>query len=200
MGETSTETREMLIRTGLEMLSERGLGATGIEQVLKKCGVPKGSFYYYFSSKNAFGHEVIDRYDALWRRRLDRIFLDASVTARQRVETYIADSIEGLRKFQYRRGCLIGNVAAELSGLDDSFRHKITAILDGWKNIVARCVQDGIDGREFRSDIEAGEIAEFFWTAWEGAILRAKLDQSPRHLEAFGRLFLQMTEPTQRTH
>ena len=57
------DTRQALIRAGIEMLSERGFVATGIERILKACEVPKGSFYHYFASKNAFGLEVlVDRH------------------------------------------------------------------------------------------------------------------------------------------
>lgn len=60
------ETRELLLRTGVELLTEQGFSATGIDQILRRVGVPKGSFYNYFKSKEAFGAELIERYRVLF--------------------------------------------------------------------------------------------------------------------------------------
>lgn len=46
-----TDARELLMRAGLEVLTEKGFSATGIEEILSRVGVPKGSFYHYFDSK-----------------------------------------------------------------------------------------------------------------------------------------------------
>ena len=57
--EETLETRELLVRAGLEALTEKGFSATGIDEVLKRVGVPKGSFYHYFESKEALLNEII---------------------------------------------------------------------------------------------------------------------------------------------
>jgi len=71
------ETRESLVRAGLVALTEKGFSATGIDEILKAVGVPKGSFYHYFDSKEAFGAELIDRYGQYFARRLERFFADS---------------------------------------------------------------------------------------------------------------------------
>jgi TetR/AcrR family transcriptional regulator, transcriptional repressor for nem operon len=183
------DTRQALIRAGIEMLSERGFVATGIERILKACEVPKGSFYHYFASKNAFGLEVLVEYDALWQRKLARLLRDSNTTPLQRIDNYILEAAEGLKKFDYKRGCLVGNMAQELAGLDDAFRVKISAILTAWGGIVAECLREAVDCSEVRRDLDVEKTAEFFWTAWEGAILRAKLDRSVDQLQKFRDVF-----------
>src|SRR5574343_259443 len=66
------DTRELLLRTGLEVLTEKGFSATGIDEILGRVGVPKGSFYHYFDSKEAFGLELIQRYGDFFAHKLDR--------------------------------------------------------------------------------------------------------------------------------
>lgn len=68
----------MLVRAGLEALTEKGFSSTGIDEVLKRVGVPKGSFYHYFDCKEAFGAELIDRYARYFAHKLERHFGDAS--------------------------------------------------------------------------------------------------------------------------
>src|SRR5574343_599729 len=69
--EDTLETRELLLRAGLEVLTEKGFAATGIDEVLKRVGVPKGSFYHYFDSKEAFGAALIDRYASYFALKLE---------------------------------------------------------------------------------------------------------------------------------
>ncbi|WP_455132527.1 TetR/AcrR family transcriptional regulator, partial [Microbacterium aurum] len=66
------DTREALLRCGMAVLTMQGISATGIDTVLKRVGVPKGSFYHYFDSKDAFGFEVLHRYAGYFARKLDR--------------------------------------------------------------------------------------------------------------------------------
>lgn len=109
------ETRARLVQIGTELLSEKGFGSTGLEEILEKASVPKGSFYYYFESKAKFGFAVIDHYDYLWAQKLHRLLRDPAVTPLARVDNYIAEGIRGLEKYAFRRGCLIGNMGQEMA-------------------------------------------------------------------------------------
>ena len=66
------ETRQALVRAGVALLTEQGFCATGIDEVLSRVGVPKGSFYHYFTSKEAFGAELIDSYATYFDHKLQR--------------------------------------------------------------------------------------------------------------------------------
>ena len=66
------ERRELLIRVGVELLTEKGFVSTGLDEVVKKAGVPKGSFYAYFESKEAFGLVLIDSYAQYFNSKLDK--------------------------------------------------------------------------------------------------------------------------------
>ena len=53
--------RDKIIAAGVEMVAASGFNATGIDAILKAAGVPKGSFYHHFGTKENFGIEVINR-------------------------------------------------------------------------------------------------------------------------------------------
>ena len=59
---TAQQTKELLLAKGAEILHRKGFHDSGIQEVLEATGVPKGSFYYYFKSKEDFGLQVIDIY------------------------------------------------------------------------------------------------------------------------------------------
>lgn len=179
------ETRSRLIQIGTEILSEKGFDSTGIDEVLRQAEVPKGSFYYYFESKADFGLAVIDNYAYLWEQKLTRILRDPNVRPLQRVQNYIAEGMRGLEKYAFRRGCLVGNMAQELGALDEIFRDRILAVFESWARFLRICLQEAKDAGDLPASADVKQLAQFFWLAWEGAILQAKLERSTKPVEQF---------------
>lgn len=183
-------TREVLIRCGMELLTEQGFSATGLDAVLKRATVPKGSFYHYFESKDAFAAAVMDAYDEYFKRKLDRWLLNEERPPLDRLADFIADAAKGMRKHRFTRGCLVGNMSQELGALPSGFRERLDAILVGWQARVARCLKAAQDEGSISAASDPEQLAEFFWIAWEGAVLRARLVQNDRPLVTFIATFL----------
>jgi TetR/AcrR family transcriptional repressor of nem operon len=191
---SALDARSRLIHVGVEILSEKGYHNTGLDELVKRSGIPKGSFYYYFGSKTEYGFAVIDQYAYIWEQRLIRLLSDPSVKPLQRIRNYIAEGVAGLEQHAFRRGCLIGNMGQELGALDDAFRQKILRVFESWTKHLANCLQEAIDAGDLKTSGGAQELASFFWMAWEGAIVQAKLEQSTRPVERlqnvmFGHIF-----------
>ncbi|AKH22359.1 TetR family transcriptional regulator [Sedimenticola thiotaurini] len=179
------ETRAALLRTGVEILTEKGFAATGIEQILRRVGVPKGSFYYYFDSKEAFGLELIDSYAHYFARKLDRWLLDESVPALARIANFVADARAGMERHGFRRGCVIGNLGQEMGALPEVYRTRLQAVFADWESRLARCLEDARNEGTIAATADCVGLARFFWIGWEGAVLRAKLELSATPLEIF---------------
>ena len=101
------DTREALLRCGMEVLTTQGMSATGIDAVLKRVGVPKGSFYHYFDSKDAFGFEVLQRYADYFARKLDRWLLEEGPSPLERLTRFVDDAKAGMVRHDFERGCLV---------------------------------------------------------------------------------------------
>ena len=127
------DTRELLLRAGLEVLTEKGFSATGIDEVLGRVGVPKGSFYHYFDSKEAFGLELIQRYGDFFARKIDRHLRNTALSPLDRLHAFIDDAKAGMARFGYRRGCQIGNLGQEMGALPESFRARLQDTFEDWQ-------------------------------------------------------------------
>ncbi len=184
-----TETRSALVWCGTELLTERGFQITGIEEVLKRVGVPKGSFYHYFKSKDDFGHAVIDNYEAYYAKKMDRIFGDTSQFPLQRLINFTVNAKNGMVKFDFKRGCLIGNLGQELAALDTQFRERLEGVLQSWEKRVSDCLREAIEKRELAAGQDPEALSRFFWVGWEGAILRSKLMRSLEPIDQFTSIF-----------
>lgn len=166
------------MRAGLAVLTEKGFVAAGIGEVLREVGVPKGSFYHWFDSKEAFGLAVIDAYGEYFARKLERAFVSEAMAPLERVGAFVDDAAEGMARFEFRRGCLIGNLGQEMNNLPESFRARLSATFSEWEALLAQCLRLARLRGDMAADADCAQLARSFWIGWEGAVLRAKLERS----------------------
>ena len=177
------DTKAELIRSGLEHLTEHGFASSGIDQIVKKVGVPKGSFYHYFANKEAFGQAVIENYAAYFARKLDINLLNKNHSPLTRIHNFVEDAKLGMSRYEFKRGCLVGNLGQEVDVLPNSFREQLIDILMSWQKRIAICLLEAKDKGEISCTANCDLLAENFWVGWEGAVSRAKLVQNTKPLD-----------------
>jgi TetR/AcrR family transcriptional repressor of nem operon len=185
------DTRDALIRCGTEMCTERGFQLSGINEILERVGAPKGSFYHFFSSKEEFGEAVIENYAVYFQRKLDRLFSDTSRAPLQRLADFVDEAQKGMARFDFQRGCLVGNLGQELGGLNENFRKRLEAVLLDWEYRTAQCLREAVAAGELDPASDADALAKFFWIGWEGAILRTKLTRTTEPMRLFADMFFE---------
>lgn len=188
--------RKRLIRTGVEILSERGYVAAGLDELLKQAGIPKGSFYSLFPSKESFGLAVLAAYGSYFDRKLDRHLQAECGPPLSRLLAFVDDAKEGMTRHGFRRGCLVGNLGQDIQSLPSSFRDALRAVLLGWEDRVAACLRDAQQAGQLAPDADPAELARVFWIGWEGAVLRARLDRGTASLDSFARHFVTAVTPS----
>jgi TetR/AcrR family transcriptional repressor of nem operon len=177
------------VRTGVAILTEKGFSAVGIDEILSSAAVPKGSFYHYFDSKEAFGLALIDAYAAYFARKLDRWFEEVGCSPFLRLRNFVADARAGMERHGFRRGCLVGNLGQEMGVLPESFRDRLSVVFRDWEARTAKCLLAAQSAGEISDAADCERLATFFWIGWEGAVLRAKLERNPAALDEFAEGF-----------
>ncbi|TDT41359.1 TetR family transcriptional regulator [Halospina denitrificans] len=184
------DTRAALIRSGTEVLTEQGFAVSGIDGILKRVGVPKGSFYYYFSSKEAFGYAILEHYANYFAKKLDSHLLNDSLPPLQRISAFVADAKEGMQRHSFQRGCLVGNLGQEANVLPQGYRAWLQETLKDWQQRMAYCLREAQQMGELSQSADCDRLAEAFWIGWEGAVMRARLEATARPLDTFVETFL----------
>ena len=192
LGQTFPDTRTALLKQGLAALTEKGFSATGIDEVLRGVGVPKGSFYHYFPSKEAFGAELVTMYAGYFANKIDRHFKNDLLSPVNRLKAFVLDAETGMQRYDFRRGCLIGNLGQEMGALPESFRQQITDVFMDWQRRTSECVALAQQQGEIPADLNPDQLSSFFWIGWEGAVLRAKLERSAEPLKTFAEQFFRL--------
>jgi len=179
------ENRLALIFAGVSLLTQKGFKATGLDEVTKNAGLPKGSFYAYFSSKEIFGMALIDAYADFFTKVLDRSYLNEAHTPLERISDFLMEARSNMARHGYNRGCLIGNLSQEIYALPDVFRQQLVDVLYKWQKKTETCLLAAQASGEIAPEINCSAKAELFWIGWEGAVLRAKLERRANPLDAF---------------
>jgi TetR/AcrR family transcriptional repressor of nem operon len=167
------EVRKRLLAAGLDLIHARGFAASGVKDITEAAGVPKGSFYAYFASKEAFASAILDAYWADIETRLVPI-LDGEGSTQERITRFFHALTDDHETANFLLGCLIGNLALELSSNSEPIRAQLISILDRWGNALAACLRSG----DLGDGLDADEIASQLIEAWEGAALRGKMIRS----------------------
>tara|TARA_R110000868_G_scaffold386574_1_gene654870 strand:+ start:294 stop:941 length:648 start_codon:yes stop_codon:yes gene_type:complete len=184
--------RKSLMRAGLVHLTERGYSSVGVDEILRASGVAKGSFYYHFGSKAAFGSALIDAYHTYFAAKLAAWFERPDLAPLDRLRGFIADAELGMAQHGFRRGCLIGNLGQEMASLPPEFSDRLIAVLEDWQRATAACLKLAREAGQIPAHHDPDSLAAFFWIGWEGAVLRAKLERKAEPLRQFADGFLRL--------
>lgn len=186
----NADTKALLIRVGLETLTEFGFSATGLNTILKKANVPKGSFYHYFKNKEEFGLAMVDAYDDFFINKLKFYLEQPEVPALERIVNFTQSAIAGMQKYDYKRGCLVGNLNQELNHLSDDFKTRLMQSYSDWQQQLKQCLDLAQQQQTISKQINTTQMSDYFWMGWEGAVMRAKLTQSSKPLTLYTEMFL----------
>lgn len=184
------DTRAELIRSGLELLTTSGFASSGLDSILKNVGVPKGSFYFYFKSKEAFGLAVLESYAKYFANKLKVSLQNVDVPPLTRIEHFVEDAKTGMARHDFKRGCLVGNLGQEVELLPESFRPELIKIFESWQQQIAECLELAKLSGDISQQADSAALAQYFWTGWEGAVSRARLQQNSQPLDNYLQNFL----------
>jgi TetR/AcrR family transcriptional regulator, transcriptional repressor for nem operon len=183
------DVRRRLLAAGRDLVHSRGFTASGVKDITDAARVPKGSFYAYFPSKEAFAAAVLKHYWSDIEARLLPI-LDPPAGDDGRAQARIIRFFHALadehEAGDFLLGCLIGNLSLELGGSSEPARTELLHILDGWNEALAACVRSGQgETGDIGTDLDAAEVASLLIEAWEGAALRGKVTRARKPYQRF---------------
>lgn len=167
--------KEIILAKGIDLLCEQGYNGTGLKQILDAVQVPKGSFYHYFESKEVYAAQVIELYIGRLLEAFDSYLIYATDRPLEVIKQLYQWMAMDFQRKQCKEGCLLGNLAAEIGGSSDVCQQALIRAYDQWQQRFVPLLVAGQDAGEVRKDIPAEILAETFWNAWEGSILRMKV-------------------------
>lgn len=182
---SNPDVRRRLIESGLKLISKQGFAGSGVADITASAGVPKGSFYQYFESKQSYAIELLDDY---WRAIEDKhtkVLLDDRYAPLDRIARHFHSIGQDHKQQKYAMGCLIGNLGVEIAGAGEDAQAKLRQILKRWASLLSNCLKKAkeVDDLDRKQDVE--ELAAALIESWEGAVMRSKIERGGASLKRF---------------
>jgi TetR/AcrR family transcriptional regulator, transcriptional repressor for nem operon len=186
-------TRDRILAAGRDLIHRNGFSASGVAEVTAAAGVPKGSFYNHFKSKEAFARAALDSYWQDGRAAFE--LLSGPKPAIERVRAHFAALDALVSANAYAAGCMLGNFAIEAGPLSDSLRRHVARLLAHWTSELAACLHEGQAAASISTAVPAEALARFLIAAWQGAVQCAKVERNRRATAAFHRTLAVLLTP-----
>ncbi len=183
------EVRRALVDAGIASFLRGGFAASSVNDIVVAAGVPKGSFYYYFDSKSALACAAVERYAAADMPSRDALRHGEGAPL-ARLRAYFAGHAAAFEATGFRGGCLLGVLGLELAANDAAVSARVQYEIERWAAALAEAIEAARDAGEIAASQPAATLARVLISAWQGALIRMRLEQSAAPLREFQTIVL----------
>lgn len=182
MNNRHDNTRQHILETGHRIIAGKGFASVGLNEILTSAGVPKGSFYHYFESKEQYGQALLQEYFDHYLADLDELFATDAASGHERLMRYWQRWLGKQLEACAEQKCLVVKLAGEVSDLSDTMRITLRDGTDQIVKRVARVIEAGVaDGSV--PLLDPLMTAQTLYQMWLGASLLGKLHRDTAALE-----------------
>lgn len=175
--------RQHILDTGKTIITGKGFAGVGLNEILTAAGVPKGSFYHYFKSKELFGEALLDDYIEHYLAQMEVTLSQPGQSAARSLMDYWA-SWDDLDADSCDCRCLVVKLSGEVADMSEAMR---TTLLEGTNRIVGRLadsIERALADGSLLNVSDAQHTALTLYQLWLGAALLTKLRREPSALRA----------------
>jgi len=180
---TPDATRQKLLERAFEEIHRHGFRSASVDSILADAGVTKGALYHHFENKAELGYAVVEEVVRPWMEETWRPVIEADNPIDAAIAT-IRERLKARTTMALTLGCPFNNLTQEMSGIDEGFRARLSAILHDWREATAEALRRGQHNGTVCADVDARAAAAFVISSIEGCVGMAKASQSKEFLEA----------------
>jgi len=170
-----TSTREHIVDAATRLVHRRGFNNTSVDEILRESGVGKGNFYYYFKSKDALGFAILDRsLNHLTTEVIEKSF-DSKKDPWHQISDFLDFLVDRARQQEGSAGCILGNLAIEMSDIHEQFRQRLDKAFYGLRSRIEESLIQAKGQGTLRKDADVSRLAHFIIAGFEGAFMLGKL-------------------------
>jgi TetR/AcrR family transcriptional repressor of nem operon len=180
--------RHNLLNAGKQLFHENGFNGCGVQDITAAAGVPKGSFYNYFATKEIFVVEVVEEYWKSIDQTYSGILQDPRKTPVDRIKRYFRVMSDAKEANKFAFGCLIGNLSLEITDTSEDARAKLGNIFKQWEARISDCLREAQVAGALKKETNVRQLAAVLIESWEGAVMRGKVERRSgayRRFESF---------------
>lgn len=175
---SNKDKKTLLLKTGQDIFASHGFTSVGLTELLKKAGIPKGSFYYYFNSKEEYGVEVIRYYMSEYTNEIAHLFNNTDLSGKDRLLSYWKkwETTQCSNEFQGR--CLIVKLSSEVSDFSEAMRHELCIGTGQILTLIINIMKEGQKDGSIPPHLDPAQSAQELYQQWLGASLLTKIQRN----------------------
>lgn len=174
--------KEDIVLAGSQLFRKQGYHNVGINDILKSCKIPKGSFYNFFESKEDFAAQVIEQYSQDSIQYVGSLLAKKSSSPLARLKGMYKQMIQDNIAEGCSQGCLIGNLSVELGGTHDRLSAHANEKFMQLVKVIGSVVKEAQEKGEIDAEQDPYELAEYLHSGFFGALTRMKVNRNPVYL------------------
>jgi len=178
--------RDLILAKGAQVMTRRGYHGTGVQEIVQAAGIPKGSFYHYFASKEDFALQALEFTYQPRLQRYAEALDNPALSPRARILGYYRELLQHFsqqERLEYH--CFIGSLSFEMNELLPAIGQQVEAILQESALILQRCLEQAQAAGELPAEEDCANLAAFIANAWQGVLTRLKVGSQTRPVEEF---------------
>lgn len=178
--------KQEIIRKSIHVMFENGYNGTGVKDLTDAAGIPKGSLYNYFTSKEDYTKEAIYLYyNEMSKEQFDHL-VDENLAPLDRIKQFYSTMIKDFRDdSNCKLGCFVGNLTQEMGGVSDILREATNNIHSDIVRKIKHCLLEAVANGDMAKDKNIDILAEFIVSSWQGSLLRIKATNNKEILDDF---------------
>jgi TetR/AcrR family transcriptional regulator, transcriptional repressor for nem operon len=161
--------RDRIVDAALDRFHLQGFSGCSVQDITDAAGVPKGSFYNHFKTKESLALEVLSRYRE--ESKVEMLFEGAGPPL-ERLRRHFEFLAKKYEDWGFNRGCVVGNFGSDMCGEHPAMRAAICDGLNGWTTAIAKVLSEAQADGTLSANKDPETVARFLINAWQGAITR----------------------------
>lgn len=167
---TKKTSREEILKESIKLFKIRGYYNTSMANIADACGLIKGSIYHHFKSKDEIGLESLKYIHLYFAENIYSIADRDELSDRDKIRLFVKKTDDYF--LHSEGGCLLGNLALEVSSENIAFKEEIKSYFTAWENALAKILKNKY-GKE-----KSHSLAKEFVALTQGAIMMMTLYNS----------------------
>ena len=177
------DTRQKILDSARGIILGKGYAAVGLNEILSNAGVPKGSFYHYFKSKDDFGRVLLEEYFSEYLIKIESCLGNRELPAVQRLLNYFEHWLDSQCSDCQEEKCVVVKLSAEVTDLSEQMRQTLQQGIQKVQARLTQCIAEAIDADELKLQQQPEELAHELYYMWLGATLVGKVNRTPDALQ-----------------
>ena len=178
MHSASKRPRQTILDAAQSIVGAKGFSAVGLNEILQAADVPKGSFYHYFHSKDAFGVVLLDTYFDHYVQGMAQLFDAPGLSQHAKLMRYWQCWIDNQTGCTDAGKCLAVKLGAEVSDLSEPMRLALDRGTSRTIALLADAIGRGVEDASLTVTQAPQSLAHSLYALWLGTSVMSKITRT----------------------